>query len=276
MRHSARGRTRPTRASAEAPNLWRDWLGASGVPAPLDRFLSARRVDHDAFLQLTRAAAWAAAALDILEPGAPPAGGQPLCERLRRLNPREVLGVSALLAGRDGPPALQRRVKAWVARRDDDPSWVSRCLRHGVPAGFAPAVKRWAARRGDDSGVDAWLAAQARRAPLWVRTRSPDSAAALRRDGLTVVEADGALRVSGPMPILTTDAWRRGLIEVQDLASQRCGALAALAPGQLAWDVCAGRGGKTTQLADALRGRGAVPCRSGWWRSSGPGRSPGS
>jgi 16S rRNA (cytosine967-C5)-methyltransferase len=254
------------RQDAQGPALWRTWLGRSGIPAPLDRFLAKARVDQAVFKQLVRAAAWSPTAVAVLDRGPPPPGGAALCDRLRGLDPREVLAVAGVLAGDGGPPHLRRAAEGFRARLRSDRRWEARCLLSGVPAGFAPHVERWARQDGADA-VLKWLGAQTTRPPLWVRPRGAGAAEALRGEGFQVTSVDGALRVTGEPAITSTDAFRSGRIEVQDLASQRCGALAAPDRGGLVWDVCAGRGGKTTQLADALylssggptpRGRGAV------------------
>lgn len=46
--------------------------------------------------------------------------------------------------------------------------------------------------------------------------------------------------------------------QVQDLASQQVGEFLEVRPGERVWDRCAGAGGKTLQIADALRGEGCV------------------
>jgi 16S rRNA (cytosine967-C5)-methyltransferase len=53
-------------------------------------------------------------------------------------------------------------------------------------------------------------------------------------------------------------AWRDGLLEVQDEASQLAGALVGARRGEAILDLCAGAGGKTLQLAAAVGPEGAV------------------
>lgn len=223
-------------------DAWAEWLGGRGTtPAPLDAFLARRRADRALHEALGRAAAWAAATASAC--GVRELGGPALLDALRGLDPADVVA-------RRGVEGLRRRLR-------DDPSWEARCLAHGVPAGWAPSLARRAARWGEARTLS-WLAAQARRPPLWCRARRPEAALRLRDEGYAVRVDGTALRVEGAKGIATSAAYRDGWIEVQDLASQRAGALALPRPGQVAWDACAGRGGKTVQLADALGGRGAV------------------
>ena len=64
--------------------------------------------------------------------------------------------------------------------------------------------------------------------------------------------APDALELLTPRPnLLVRAAWREGLVEVQDEASQLAGELVAAGPGDEVLDLCAGAGGKALQLAAA-------------------------
>lgn len=84
---------------------------------------------------------------------------------------------------------------------------------------------------------------------------------ALRADGLCVdpshVVAE-ALHVQGKPNIEKSQAYGRGMVEVQDLGSQLLARLAYPKRGQLVVDFCAGAGGKALAIAAALRGSGKV------------------
>jgi 16S rRNA (cytosine967-C5)-methyltransferase len=68
-----------------------------------------------------------------------------------------------------------------------------------------------------------------------------------------------ALVVASPRPnVYGLAAWRDGLFEVQDEASQLAGALVAARPGEQLLDRCAGAGGKTLQLAAEVGPTGSV------------------
>lgn len=235
-----------------AARLWETWLGTEGIPGPLDRLLASERVDETTFRALTGAATWAATVAAALV-----RTDAPVLEQLRRIAPEDVLGGTAICTGGTGSDRLRRALGALRTRLDARPGWASACLRSGVPETWAPHVERRAARSGDDT-VRSWLAAQSTRPPLWVRPRDGQVADDLRAEGYRVRPRDRALAVEGRRGIETSAAYRQGRMEIQDAASQQCGALAELRPGQIGWDVCAGRGGKTTQMADGLDGRGAV------------------
>lgn len=109
-------------------------------------------------------------------------------------------------------------------------------------------------------------------APLWIRCNtvqtSADSLAkrlqAETRD-VTIEHSDhDAFRVRATGSLYETPSFRDGCFEIQDAASQGIGRACLEALGQGAggsshvWDVCAGAGGKTLQLAHGMGGKGAV------------------
>ncbi|MCB2100802.1 MAG: RsmB/NOP family class I SAM-dependent RNA methyltransferase [Rhodobacterales bacterium] len=61
-----------------------------------------------------------------------------------------------------------------------------------------------------------------------------------------------ALRLDRPRALTGTGAFRQGLMEVQDEGSQLVSLLVGAAPGMTVVDFCAGAGGKTLALADAM------------------------
>ncbi len=85
------------------------------------------------------------------------------------------------------------------------------------------------------------------------RVTGEELAERLRRDAIETRPgrlAPGARVVTSPRANLYgSAAWRDGLFEVQDEASQLVGALADPRPGDEVLDLCAGAGGKTLQLA---------------------------
>ena len=103
-----------------------------------------------------------------------------------------------------------------------------------------------------------------RRPPVWMRAKENNSNALIR-----ALAAEGVEAVAGSLPgavyarpsgvnLYTVNAFRNGLFEIQDLASQAIGAAAAPVPGERWWDACAGAGGKTLLLAEAMKRRGTV------------------
>jgi 16S rRNA (cytosine967-C5)-methyltransferase len=66
------------------------------------------------------------------------------------------------------------------------------------------------------------------------------------------------LRVKGRPGIMGLDAYKDGLIEIQDEGSQLVGAVCQVAPGHRVVDFCAGAGGKTLALAAEMNNKGKI------------------
>lgn len=228
------------RGGDDAVAAFRAWLGPAGFrPPPMDRFLSRERPPAAVVAAVDRLARRAVSLLADPEPGGPA-----LWTQLRSL-------PAAALAGAAGTALPGAVVRARAEAR----TWSARCAAFGIPPGFAPLLERRAATWGPGP-TRAWLEALDRRPPLWIRVRDPAALGALRSRGFTVREDGAAAAVAGegdPRVVM-----RDGGFEIQDRASQEVAEVARPAPGQRAWDVCAGRGGKTMAMADALAGRGLV------------------
>ena len=138
----------------------------------------------------------------------------------------------------------------------------------GVPVEFhlSDLVPEWVADAlPADFPFDRFLADLRRRPPMWLRAQCDDPARLaeeLTAAGLTVHRHEripAALRVNDPRVNLhTLESFRRGDFEVQDLASQCIGLVAAPRSGEQWLDACAGAGGKSLQLADLMKRRGTV------------------
>jgi 16S rRNA (cytosine967-C5)-methyltransferase len=82
---------------------------------------------------------------------------------------------------------------------------------------------------------------------------------ALRHEDIKAVPTPWSpvgLRVRERIPLATLDAFREGLLEVQDEGSQLAALLADARPGMRVVDFCAGAGGKTLALAAQMQNRG--------------------
>lgn len=66
------------------------------------------------------------------------------------------------------------------------------------------------------------------------------------------------LRVQGRPPLGTVDAFKEGLVEIQDEGSQLVALAVAPKPGQQVVDFCAGAGGKTLAIAALMKNKGRV------------------
>jgi 16S rRNA (cytosine967-C5)-methyltransferase len=110
------------------------------------------------------------------------------------------------------------------------------------------------------------LETQLRRAPLWLRLQTDESE---EPRVLRELESRGwswqrspvladAIEVLTEADVTQSEAWREGLIEIQDLGSQFILAAVGMAPGGTWLDACAGAGGKTLQLAQLLGAGGRI------------------
>ncbi|MEO1000493.1 MAG: RsmB/NOP family class I SAM-dependent RNA methyltransferase [Pseudomonadota bacterium] len=130
------------------------------------------------------------------------------------------------------------------------------------PDWLAPELAR---SLGD--ALPAVMEALRHRAPLDLRVNllKSDRAGALRALSAEGIEAEAldtaptALRVtSGARRVAQTDAYREGLVELQDVSSQAVAIAAAPRPGETVLDYCSGGGGKALALAALMGGAGRI------------------
>ena len=162
------------------------------------------------------------------------------------------------------PPSSGRTALVGLAREDDELAAAFVGAPHtpspmtadepGTPKSVLP---NWLADRIDPAEQAALLD----RAPLDLRVNRS------RCDRTVVAAALGAepsphspagLRLPEGTQIEASDAWNRGLIEIQDEGSQLIAQAARAAPGMTILDLCAGAGGKTLALADEMAGAGRL------------------
>ncbi|MCK9544131.1 MAG: RsmB/NOP family class I SAM-dependent RNA methyltransferase [Novosphingobium sp.] len=132
-------------------------------------------------------------------------------------------------------------------------------IREGEAAAQAGLAPGWLMERLAQGGVSGEAAAALlERAPLDVRVnRLREGAAPLPEGGEPVVARHG-LRYPAGTAVGHSEAFRAGVIEVQDAGSQlACEAIAAW-PGETVIDLCAGAGGKTLALAAAMGNSGRI------------------
>lgn len=99
--------------------------------------------------------------------------------------------------------------------------------------------------------------------PLWLRINSDKSAddicQQLVAQGVDAhMDPTGEIYATGGKGVATTDHYKNGVVEIQDLASQLIAAAVAVEPGQKVWDACAGAGGKTLAIAARMNNKGAL------------------
>ena len=124
--------------------------------------------------------------------------------------------------------------------------------------GVAP---EWLAQRLAASGIAGDEAvALLDRAPLDLRVNrlKATRAAIVLPEPATPTAAPDGLRLAAGTPVEQWDAFREGLIEVQDTGSQLACLAVAAQPGETIVDLCAGGGGKTLALAAAMDNLGRL------------------
>ncbi|OAM91719.1 RsmB/NOP family class I SAM-dependent RNA methyltransferase [Termitidicoccus mucosus] len=163
----------------------------------------------------------------------------------------------------DSPATLPLKRALLLAAPPAPPAPTERAAFLGLDAaGLLPA---WFRSHCPEAFASPNLDALNTRAPLWLRLQTDEPAPVLAEfDALgwphrASPELAGALELLFPDADITkTDAYQRGLVEIQDLGSQLILPIAlakiAAAPAlPLRWlDACAGAGGKTLQLARLL------------------------
>ncbi|NNU80585.1 RsmB/NOP family class I SAM-dependent RNA methyltransferase [Halovulum dunhuangense] len=122
-------------------------------------------------------------------------------------------------------------------------------------------------RRSLDERLEQVMTALRDRAPVDLRVNrlraTPDQAAqALRAEGIEtepLADAPDALRVvAGQRGVAGSRAYRDGMVELQDAASQQVAAAVRAEKGMRVLDLCAGGGGKTLALAAHMGGQGTL------------------
>lgn len=133
---------------------------------------------------------------------------------------------------------------------------------HSFPSWLAQAIDACA----PEGELDAVLEALNREPTLTLRARPSESrdelVAALKTKGIEVeacAERPDALRVVNESRAIFESRWmKEGRLQVMDLGSQLLASLCEAKPGQVLVDYCAGAGGKTLFLADAVGPTGRV------------------
>ena len=159
------------------------------------------------------------------------------------LSESEVANLAALV-GQDLEFAEQD-----TATRLEVPAW----LLPRLEAAFGEALETELQALNSDAPVD-----------LRVNSLAGDLEAAravLAAEGIEAAPVPGvplALRQTARRPVQATEAFRAGLVEIQDAGSQIAAQLCGARPGMAVADFCAGGGGKTLALAAAMENRGRL------------------
>ncbi|MDB5667544.1 MAG: RsmB/NOP family class SAM-dependent methyltransferase [Alphaproteobacteria bacterium] len=128
-----------------------------------------------------------------------------------------------------------------------------------APAGLLP---KWIVKRLDPLvGSEEWPALL-ERAPLDLRVNrlrgTKDEALAQVPEARPTPLSPLGLRLPEGFRVEETDAWRSGLVEIQDEGSQLLAFACRAQPGETVLDLCAGAGGKTLALAAEMANQGRI------------------
>jgi 16S rRNA (cytosine967-C5)-methyltransferase len=169
----------------------------------------------------------------------PPASGRAAFLALAREEP----GLLALFDGSPHGPAAPEPAEEQAA----------------ASTGPAPA---WLAGRFDPVVGAGDLASLLERAPVDVRVNrlrgSRDEAAAAFPEAVPTPLSPLGLRMSEGAAVEASDAFRSGLVEVQDEGSQLLALACSALAGETVLDLCAGAGGKTLALAGEMANEGRL------------------
>lgn len=147
--------------------------------------------------------------------------------------------AGAVLAHADQP--------AWV--RGNYPEW----LTHELEASFGGRLAEEMAAMNSPATVDLRVNT--------LKASRDEAGAALAAEGAEAAPTPLSpigLRLAGRHTLPALEAFRRGLVEVQDEGSQLVALLTDARPGQSVADYCAGGGGKSLALAAAMENRGRL------------------
>lgn len=210
------------------------------------------------------------------EPAAPEGAAEPPAGH--RYGPRMLVLADAMLrdgwplhaveeafdGGRHRPDRLSvdelRVARGLVGKSIDDPGQAP-AVRLNLPAWIEPALR---AAFGPD--FESEVAALDEPAPVDLRANllkggREQALEALRAEGFRAEPgrlAPCALRLAGRVSVVAGEAFRSGLVEVQDEGSQIVSALVGAAPGMTIIDWCAGAGGKTLAMASTMANKGRI------------------
>jgi 16S rRNA (cytosine967-C5)-methyltransferase len=130
-------------------------------------------------------------------------------------------------------------------------------------------VQEWVAPHLREAYGEAWgreIAALETPPPVDLRVNRlkatvEEAQAALAREGIETEPmryAPDGLRLKRRLSVVTSQAFRDGLVEIQDEGSQLVAALVDAQPGMQVADYCAGAGGKTLAIAAGMNNKGRV------------------
>ena len=107
----------------------------------------------------------------------------------------------------------------------------------------------------------AWARAIQAEPRLWLRAKPGQGRALCDKLGAAKLEKNllpDAIHYKGEEDLYKRPEFHAGEFEIQDIASQMVGWMAAPQPGETWWDTCAGEGGKTLHLSALMQNKGLI------------------
>lgn len=152
----------------------------------------------------------------------------------------------------------------FFANRQDDLLSVENLLWHGLRPGWKNLLlARREQNHWTDQQLQEFFEKKNQQPPVWLRIQKNADSESLKNSLLAqgveaISDAEGNIGLQGGLGINTTEEYRKGQIEIQDLASQLIAKQVAAKPGQKVWDVCAGAGGKSLAIAVPMNNKGML------------------
>jgi len=157
----------------------------------------------------------------------------------------------------------------WSELRSFDKAGFEERRHKEYPVAIRESVPQWLYDYGREHVGPEWdvmLKALNQTAEVFLRTNTlrttrDELVRKLQFENVHVVEVDGvptALRLAERKNLATTEAFKQGLFEVQDAASQMVAPLLKPESNTTVVDACAGGGGKTLHLAALMKNRGRL------------------
>ncbi|MBB3167154.1 RsmB/NOP family class I SAM-dependent RNA methyltransferase [Simiduia aestuariiviva] len=136
-------------------------------------------------------------------------------------------------------------------------------LWHGLRPSWRSLLDQRAAASGwSDRDRAHFITRQTQTPPLWLRLLPNQDlqavCAQLQADDVNAKIVGEHLCALGGRGVQATLPYKRGQLEIQDLASQQIAAAVGVQPGQKVWDACAGAGGKSLAIAARMHNKGSL------------------
>ena len=169
--------------------------------------------------------------------------------------------------------STQNSLPAWAEFADFDAKLMRQRLSEPMPEHVAQSFPDWLHELGRAEFAEQWpklMAALNQQAEVFLRANelkisAEQLASELAKNDIAAVPVHSekfqlpcALKLTVRKNVFVTEAFKKGLFEVQDAASQLVAPLLDVKPGLRVADACAGAGGKSLHLAAMMKNKGKI------------------